>query len=90
MLTTGSLMSMIAAKQGRRLAGTDWFAAWSWIAAMSLGSAFLAGLAHLAALQHGPAVYGVGAVLVMERQLSLGQLVAGEAKGSGGEPSRPI
>ncbi|MBL8308457.1 MAG: EAL domain-containing protein [Rubrivivax sp.] len=64
MLTTGSLMSMIAAKQGRRLGGADWIAAWSWIAAMSLGSAFLAGLAHLVALQHGPAVYGVGAVLV--------------------------
>ncbi len=64
MLTTGSLMSMIAAKQGRQLALADWTAAWSWIAAMSLGSAFLAGLAHLTALQHGPAVYGVGTVLV--------------------------
>ncbi len=63
-LTTGSLMSMMAAKRGQRLALADWLATSSWIAAMSLGSAFLAGLVHLSALRHGPAVFVIAAALV--------------------------
>jgi len=63
-LTTGSLMSMIVAKQGRRLALADWFGASTWIAAMALGSAFVAGLVYLNAQRFGPAVFVIAAGLV--------------------------
>ena len=63
-LTTGSLMSMIVAKQGKRLSLPDWFGASTWIAAMALGSAFVAGLVFLNAQRFGPAVFVIAAALV--------------------------
>jgi diguanylate cyclase (GGDEF)-like protein/PAS domain S-box-containing protein len=63
-LTTGSLMSMIVAKQGRWLSLRDWFGAATWIAAMALGSAFVAGLVYLNAQRFGPAVFVIAAALV--------------------------
>jgi len=63
-LTTGSLMSMIVAKQGRRLSLAEWFGASTWIGAMALGSAFVAGLVVLNARRFGPAVFVIAAGLV--------------------------
>jgi len=63
-LTTGSLMTMIVAKQGKRLSLADWFGASTWIAAMALGSAFVAGLVFLNAQRFGPAVFVIAAALV--------------------------
>ncbi len=65
-LTTGSLMALMSAKRGQRLAFSDWFSATTWIAAMSLGAAFVAGLVHLNAQRFGPGVIVIAAALVAD------------------------
>ena len=69
--TTGSLMAMIAAKQGRRLALPDWFDAASWILAVGLGAAFVAGVVNLNAQRFGPAVFVVATLMVLALVLLL-------------------
>jgi diguanylate cyclase (GGDEF)-like protein/PAS domain S-box-containing protein len=64
-LTTGWLMSMIAAKQGRRLSLDEWQGAAGWITAVCLSSAFVAGLVNLNAQRFGTAVYVIASCLVL-------------------------
>ena len=65
LLTTGTLMKLVAVKRGAPLRMDDWFAASSWITAMTLGAAFVAGLVHLNAQRFGPAVMVVATALAL-------------------------
>ncbi len=70
-LTTGSLMRLMAAKQGQVLRLRAWYGAASWIAAMTLGAAFVAGLVQLNARRSGPVVLLMAAALAFSLVLLL-------------------